>query len=737
MQALLKNDVFDGNDGCQYRVVKTSSPNTGWVINLSRAHSWPVERDFGVLRSHSRVATQSTACAKLPDFAFYSEKARNRANAAYEVIKPLILNADGSENDDILDERKRNRLVLARADELDISKTTIYGYLHKWWSQGQSKYVLIPGSARNGQNQTSGTSGRGRMPGDGRYSVFQMGAEDIKRAKEFLEKRYIKKEHASLKGVHIDLIAKHYSFRDGNGDLVKRPEGEHPSIHQLRHVLKTLFTPEDVKRGKKGDKNFDRENKPMTGSSLEEAVAPGHIYELDATIFDTFLVAEANRHHIIGKPTLYLIYDRKTRLIVGFYLGLENASWTGAMLAILSLAEDKRALCEKYGHPYDPAHWPADGVFPAKFLGDRGEMASRNSDRICDGMEATISNTQSLLPITKGVVEAGFHAAHCAIKDMAPGYEPPMEAVKRRAKKYHLDAALTLEECTSLILGQIIKHNTTAMENYPLSPAQVLAGWNAIPTQLWKQELELNGCAGANYTYDYLHLQLLPRTTDDPKSKKAKVTQQGIEFENCIYKSVDDDPTVRQWMVNAGMGKSPEVHCSYDLRLVDNIIVHDSKGRTFPCTLAKDSGRFSGYSFAEVEYIIVKERRAKKLLEDKTNQAEMSRRQRAQAITTRAIAATKQAATSAARSARKADTAAERDAEKSRLRRLQTSMPPTNSESKRVGNVIALHSSDHVEGCAHQQPKIPVEDAAERPRSTIDDLLRRKAQEKTNELTHL
>ncbi|WP_321893886.1 transcriptional antiterminator [Paraburkholderia tropica] len=736
MQVLLKNDIFNGNDGCQYRVVKTSSPTSGWVVNLSKAHSWPVERDFGVLRSHSQFDAKSTTFSKSPDFAFYSENARNRANAAYEAIKPLLLNADGSENADILDGTKRNRLVRARAEELGISKTTIYKYLNKWWSQGQSKYVLIPGSARNGLNQTSGTSGRGRTPEYGRYNVFQMGTEDIKRAKDFIEKRYIKKEHASLKGVHIDLIAKHYSFRDGNGDLVKRPEGEHPSIHQFRHILKTCFTPEDVKRGKKGDKNFDRENKPMTGSSLEEAVAPGHIYEIDATVFDIFLVAEANRHCIIGKPTLYLIHDRKTRLIVGFYLGLENASWTGAMLAILSIAEDKHALCEKYGHPYDPAHWPANGIFPAKFLGDRGEMASRNSDRICDGMEAIISNTQSLLPIGKGVVEAGFHAAHCAIKDLAPGYEPPMEAVKRRGTKYHLDAALTVEECTSLILGQVIKHNTTVMKNYPLSPAQVLSGWNAIPIQLWKKEVEHNGCAGANYTYDYLHLQLLPRTTDAPKSKKAKVTQQGIEFENCVYKSVDDDPTVRQWMVNAGLGKAPEVHCSYDLRLVDYIIVH-SKGRTFKCKLAKDSARFSGYSFAEVEYVLAEEKRAEKLLEDGANQAEMNRRQRAEAIVTRAKAATKQARTGGARSARKADTAAERNAEKSRRRRADTTLPPTSSESKPVRNVITLHPSDQVGVGAHQQPRTLVEAAAERPRSPIDNLLRRKAQEKTHELTHL
>ncbi|WP_321910291.1 hypothetical protein [Paraburkholderia sp. J11-2] len=186
---LLKNDIFDGNDGCQYRVVKTTSVNAGWVINLSQARQWPVERDFGVLRSHS---PRTTTSHKSPDFAFYSERARSRANAAYEAIRPLLLNEDGTENTDILCESKRSKLVRARAHELKISKTTIYRYLNLWWTQGQSKLVLIPGSARNGKSKPIGTMGRGRPSPDSQYKTFQMGLDDVKTAKAFIQERYVK-----------------------------------------------------------------------------------------------------------------------------------------------------------------------------------------------------------------------------------------------------------------------------------------------------------------------------------------------------------------------------------------------------------------------------------------------------------------------------------------------------------------------------------------------------------------
>ncbi len=500
-----------------------------------------------------------------------------------------------------------------------------------------------------------------------------------------------------------------------------RPEGEHPSIHQLRNILRKHFTPEEVIRGQLGNKEFEREHKPMVGSALEEAVAPGHIYEIDATILDLFLVAIANRERIIGKPTLYLIYDRKTRLCVGFYLGLENASWTGAMLAILSIAADKRALCEKYGHPYDPRHWPAHCVYPSKFLADRGEMASFNSDRICDGMESTISNTQALLPIRKGLVESKFHATHTAIKSGTPGYEPPREAKKRRGKKYHLDASLTLEECTKLILGVIIEHNITVMKNYELSPEQTLADWNAIPSELWEREAAHNGCGGARYAYDYLHMQLMPRD-------RAIVTQEGINFRGCQYTS--KDKPIHQWMIQAGLKKSFKVECSYDPRLVDNIIVHGSEGKTYSCELTDDSKKYAGYSFAEVNFVRAHARRLKRAEWADKLQASIDRQVLANVVIEGAKKATKAALTGAARSARRADTAAARNAEKRTRRQTDVRFPPTTNEL----DVNQCSSSDSARESLTPADAPPISAGPALADSSLAIMLRQRLSEKTNEL---
>lgn len=604
-----------------------------------------------------------------------------------------------------------------------MSKTTIYRFLNLWWTHGQSKLALVPGSARNGNNQILGTARRGRAPQDGRYIVFQMQEQDITWAKGIIEKHYIKKEQATVASAHRRLVEKYYSFEDGNGNIAIRPEGEYPSIHQFRSILKKYYTCEQIRRGKYGDKEFDREHAPMVGSALEEAVSPGHIYEIDATILDVFLVAVANRECIIGKPTLYLIYDRKTRLCVGFYLGLENASWTGAMLAILSIAADKRALCDKYGHPYDPAQWPADGIFPSKFLGDRGEMISYNSDRICDGMNATISNTQSLLPTRKGLVESGFKVTHTAIKSDTPGYAPDFLAKKRRAKHYHLDASLTLDECISLVLGSIIEHNTTVMRRYELTPEQALADWDAIPNELWQNEVSHHGCAGSRYTYDYLQMQLMPRD-------KSAVTQDGIVFKGCIYSS--DDETIRRWIIQAGLRKSFKVETSYDLRLVDRIIVHGIDGKTYPCYLTKDSKQFAGYSFAEVKYVRMRASRMKRANNDAKLQAQIDRQRRADIVIEGAKKATKAALTGAARSARRADTVAARNAEKKKRRQSEVRFPmATNDDS--VTQFQRTESSQDRLSLVDSAPASAVPAKAE---SSVAIRLRQLRSEKTNELIH-
>jgi putative transposase len=731
----VKNDLITAIDGRRYRIL-TIEPglNRGWVFCVDDKDALPEFRDIHALADRDApkpndVREASEAIVPTPSFEDFSTNAKRRARAAQDAIKPLI------ENPRIFLAEVRGPLLDKHAEETGISKTTLYRYLRLWWRNGQNLLALIQDFDGIGKSNKDSTSGRGRKAQDGRYAVFQMKPADFKHCEKAIRDHFLKGEISTLAGAHFLMRQKAYSFLDGNGDKFLLPDGEFPSIYQFRNIARTRFKLSEILRRKHGNKKFEREHGAYLGSALEECVGIGHIYELDATIADVFLVAQEDRASIIGKPTLYLIYDRWSRLIVGFYVGLENASWTGAMLAILSIATNKRQLCERYGVPYDPHDWPADGIFPQRFLGDRGEMASADSYRICEGMEATVSNTQSLIPQRKGTIECGFRLFHAQIREIVPGYEPPFNQVKRREKRYDRDASLTLDEFIAVVLNHIIAHNRHVMKGYDLSPGHVLREVPAVPLALWNDNTMQRAGALARYDYDFVRLQLLPRDT-------AHVTKSGIEFRRCVY----EPPAGCEWLLQAKVREAFSVSCSFDYRLVDSIVVYDPKNPrvSMVCKLAGTSKNYLGYSFAEVEYI-----ERKKLLVNFDSKADADNaraklHQRVKAITEPAIARTKVAAKGMSRSGRRADTAAARDAERT-IRRQQEAALSVPTESLPSSNVISLQEyapaqSKPLEATSAGAPASSVSSSMSSSSpaepiagSSIRSLLRRKAQEKQNE----
>jgi transposase InsO family protein len=96
-------------------------------------------------------------------------------------------------------------------------------------------------------------------------------------------------------------------------------------------------------------KKYEQENRPIMGSSTAEALGPGSIYQIDATVADVYLVSQFNRNWIIGRPVVYGVIDVFSRLVTGIYIGLEGPSWIGAMMALANAAMDKVEFCRNYG----------------------------------------------------------------------------------------------------------------------------------------------------------------------------------------------------------------------------------------------------------------------------------------------------------------------------------------------------------------------------------------------------
>jgi putative transposase len=370
--------------------------------------------------------------------------------------------------------------------------------------------------------------------------------------------------------------------------------GSHPTLRQFSRFLRTNYDIETRVRSREGDSDFEREHRKVLGTIMADCRGVGHYYEIDSTIADVFLVSTEDVGEIIGKPTLYLIIDRKSRLIVGFYFGLENASWTGALECILSISADKADLCARYDVTYDPNDWPAHQVFPSQFLADRGDMISNASNNIVEGLQVTVTNLPSKRPDWKPLVECGFKLMHDAVRPIMPAYDPPSNATRRRGKHYEKDACLTVKAFGNIILNAVIAHNRREILNYDMTPAELLAGVVPAPIALWNHNVASQAGILTRYDEHRVRYSLL-------RKESATVTENGVEFRGCYYSFPE---AVGQHWFESARKKRFKVLVSFDSRLADSIYVHSRDGKLEPylAHITSRSDKYRGLSFAEIQF---------------------------------------------------------------------------------------------------------------------------------------
>ncbi|MGC3965155.1 MAG: hypothetical protein QM803_18060 [Rhodocyclaceae bacterium] len=569
--------------------------NLVWLFDLAHPKALPraysVESVEEALREGLFVEFEAGTLAAPRKF---SEAATARRDQAYDAIEPLI------QHPGILDALTRGGLVRARAKALHCSEQTLYKYLRTWWRGGQSKQCLMPGFHRIG-GKKGDTRGRGRPSVYLKYPIYQVTEIDRQWMKEAIHDHYLTDKTTTASDAYQKLLDKHYSYLDGEGRLYNKCEGECPSIYQFRWFLNQLVSKEQRIRARHGDAEFELNHRPKLGSLRASTYTIGQFYEIDATVVDVLLVHESNRSKIIGKPVLYTIRERKSGLITGLYIGLENASWIAAMQAIKFISEDKAELCRKYDLPYDPEDWPAHRCFPQEFIADRGaEMLSNSSTQLADGLEIVVRNLPTRRADWKPHVECGFKQLQQPLANVVPGYTPPKDSDERQKRDRSQDAALTLKEFTRVILQKVIQQNKAPLTNNPMDHRHILDGLQPTPINIWNTEVRERAGLLTRYSEAEVLFALLPKT-------QASISREGIRIGDCFYSA--PEALKYGWFVQAGDGRFQKT-VSYDLRLVNSIYVHDENHPNgyFVATLVERCRQYAGLSFAEAEAVNFKKK---------------------------------------------------------------------------------------------------------------------------------
>lgn len=512
-----------------------------------------------------------------------AEEVQKRAWAA---IKEAV-----SAEPEIYDRKTRGPLLESVLSNSGATKQTVYRWFRRYWQFGMCENALSgrfdlcggPGKARSLGKKKVGAP-RTRTPGLGINvdkcikAVFGVAIE-----KCLLNKKKYVFEYA----YNQVLIAFGVSKPCTPEDLVAVP-----TERQFRYFYEKEYSPIENTRRREGEINYQKDFRPVLGTSTAEVAGPGSRYQIDATIGDVYLVAEHDREKIIGRPTLYFVVDVFSRAIVGIYVGLENASWVSAMEALSFAMVDKVEYCASYDIEITEEQWPMVGL-PDAIIGDRGEILSRHIEVLSKAFHVNIENTPPYRADWKGIVERYFKTIQVKMQPFVEGYVTGVVIGKKRhGDDYRLDATLSLRDFTQMIIKIVLYYNNGHSLTTYDPDKDIPATLPFNPLDLWNWGIEYRTGRLRRPDYDLVKVNLLPH-------KEATITEHGLKLFGCYY-------TCREaidWGWFEGNYKGPKkITVAYDLYTANHIYIRpsDSYSDFIVASLTERSRECRGLTIWEV-----------------------------------------------------------------------------------------------------------------------------------------
>lgn len=583
--------------GCRERLIWLLPTGLGaWFIDINDARAIPICRsltELEDLQAEGVIAIVDDPWAGKGEALTDVQAARR--DEALALLRPLI-----ERQPDIFDPRCRAQAANALAAQTGTTRQKIYRMLRRWWQRGMTPAALCPDyAASGGPGRRKADLGRKRGAPSPHECPGMNVNDSVREAFRDSVSRYLaKNKRIDITDCYERCLQEHFSElvfdeKTYRQKRVLRPT--HPSIWQFRYWLEQdndLFA---LARKRRTPRVYDKDSRAILGSSLDEVVGPGSRYQIDATIADIYLVSRFNRSKIVGRPVVYLVVDVFSRMITGVYVGLENPSWVGAMMALSNAASAKPRWCAQFGVEIDEADWPCRSL-PSVLLADRGEMLGPAADTLIQSFGLRLENTAPYRADWKGIVERRFGLLHAAFGSFTPGFvEPDFRA--RGARDYRLDATLDVDEFTAIIINTILYYNNQhVLSGYARDPQMITDQVDAVPVELWSWGVQRRTGLQRRFPEELVKLSLLP-------SETATVTAKGIRFHGMYYscsRAIEE-----HWFEKARQTRTWKVPISYEPRLMDTIWLRDPKGPAAfePCALTIPSEAFRGRTLWEIDQL--------------------------------------------------------------------------------------------------------------------------------------
>lgn len=575
------------------------------VIRIDRSDALPEARKLSELeigltdKSIRMLTVDPFAYLQVPEGQIAAKHCQRR-DAAWKVIESIVTAAHNG----ALDPCSRGQLIRAAIEKSGSSKKHVYRYLRRYWQAGMTKNALLPYfhlCGGRGKQRTPGASKRGRPRRLAKLKGAPAGinigpteGEKLCKGYRMFYQKTPEDGGRTLRSAYMQTVRKffHVGFERRGGTMVEvlPPADQLPTFEQFLYWARKGEDVKDSLVRRNGERRFNLTMRPLLGDSTLMGHGPGSQVQIDATQTDLWAVSSMDRARRLARLTTYLVVDTFSHLIAGFHVGLENASFFAAGLALENATVDKIAYCAKFNIKITPDEWPSIGL-PESILADRGELEGHGASNIVHSLGIRVSNTSPYRADLKPIVERMFRSMNDLLVHSLPGaVRKPKERGERDPS---LDAALTLHEFRVLLIHSILQYNRHRIETYRLQPDMIADHVEPRPVDLWAWGITNRSGHLRQVDPNILRMNLLP-------SIRATVTSRGIKCRGLYYSC---ERALREgWFSKARSSRSWQVDVVFDPRTVDTLLLRlPNGGGLEPCYLTDADQRFVGKPWEEID----------------------------------------------------------------------------------------------------------------------------------------
>jgi putative transposase len=496
--------------------------------------------------------------------------------------------------------KKRFPLLAEYAKEVGVDRKSLARLLTLYWRNGQDKMALLPAFSKSGgfgldripTTKPLGAPKQPRTAAVDRAAKFIVSDDDKKKFKKALKKYYLKESGLTLAKTYKNLLKDSYSKEIRLAEAC----GRYPLIptkKQFSYWCIKLFSKEQIIKQRTSENDYLRNKRGALGSVTDRSHLPGAHFEIDATVADVHIVSELGAQYVLGRPTIYIVTDRASRMIVGMHVSLYHASWRAARQALTNSFLAKSTFCKGFGIDIENSEWPCAHI-PKELVCDNGEMIGIQPKRALTPM-TQLSFTPPYRPDCKGVIEKRFDIINKEVIHELLGTTRGGKVV-RGSRDPRKDAIYTLREVTAEIIKAVLEHNRSIFDDLAFSsPLLIENDLSPTPLNYWKIHIAKHRHELQSANSDEVIARLLP-------SAEVSMTRSGIYF-NGMYYSCSEVEELNLASVARSSGRW-RLEARIDESTTNYIYVRLDRNREFiRCNLSPRSRMLGNKSMYESDFI--------------------------------------------------------------------------------------------------------------------------------------